>query len=145
MKRASSQTQSEITNTCMHTCGHTHTHTSEAEPCEHHSGSGPSVTLSVSPPFSVLPLTCKCGLFCLIHSRGDHYRRRAADTQSRLGLLSRRGPFTHSTSLLINGRQTPLVPVMAGAIDLPSFDVVQEGDLDVHQERQQRHLKAIGQ
>lgn len=33
---------------------------------------------------------------------------------------------------------------MAGAIDLPSFDVVQEGDLDVHQERQQRHLKAIG-
>lgn len=117
MKRASSQTQSEITNTCIRTRGHRHTHT-------HIRG------WALRTPLRFKPI---CHSLCLstFQRPSPHMQMwtfppdslargslSAARRRHRVttGLLSRRGPGTaRSTSLLINGRQTPLVP--AGSCD----------------------------
>lgn len=89
-------------------------------------------------------LACKCTIshpnrsHCVIIIFG------ILQTLSSDGVITETGDGTLSMSLLTNETATCIHQCGRVVIDLPSFDVVQEGDFNVQQEWQQRYLEAIG-
>lgn len=131
----------------------TDTHTLQSEPCELDFRSAHlSHSLALSLPFSLwsaslsfshmliqtsLPNSLTQGSLSLSYCR----HRVIA------GLLSRQGlahSACHSSLTDYEPPHSLCVQWTRGLIHLPSFDVVQKGDFNVHQEGQQRHLKASG-
>lgn len=63
-------------------------------------------------------------------------------TRRHEGLIIETGTALGTPALIKNAAPAFEARVQGGR--LPSFDVVQKGDFDVHEEGQQRHLEAIG-
>ncbi len=136
MAWASAETQNKIT----HKGTHTHTHLS-LRPV--HLTSGRPICQSPSLcTFHCPSLKCKCTLFHLIHSHWGIIIFGILQSQSHDGaVIERRTSHSacHSSLKDYNAHLSVCVRWLE-FIDLPSFDVVQEGDFNVHQEWQQRYL-----
>lgn len=132
-------------NSWLHTHTHTHgnTHFREGALCTWLWVSpSVSLSLSLSPHLSILPLTCKCSGFHLIYSHWGIIIFGILQTLSHDRVIMETGiDTTHwrtTAPISLCGLNEQVI------VDLPSFNVVQEGDFNVHQEWQQRYLLVRG-